>query len=292
VKYEFIAAEKAHYSTALLCRVLKVSRSGFYAWVGRGPSRRVRADVALTARIRCIHAESRETYGSPRVHEELADEGVGVGRKRVARLMRAASLTGCTPRVFRRTTDSKHTQPVAPNVLARQFTAPAPNTVWVADITYVKTWQGWLYVAVVLDLFSRRVVGWAVDDHMRAELAIEALRMALGRRLPASGLVHHSDRGSQYASDAYRQLLADYGITCSMSRTGDCWDNAVAESFFATFKAELVYRRPWPTHLETKAAIGEYIEIFYNNQRRHSAIGYVSPAMFEKLHLASPRTAA
>jgi transposase InsO family protein len=210
-----------------------------------------------------------------------------VSRKRVARLMRRAGLSARFVRRWRATTDSQHGLPVAPNVVARRFNADAPNRVWVTDMTYVRTWEGWLYLAAIIDVFSRRVVGWAMADHLRTELPLEALGMALGIRQPAVGLVHHSDRGCQYASETYRSELAARGIVCSMSRVGDCWDNAVAESFFATLKVELIYRRPWPTKAEARAAIHEYIAAFYNPHRRHSALGYLSPMAYEVQHAAA-----
>jgi transposase InsO family protein len=210
-----------------------------------------------------------------------------ISRKRVARLMRKEGLSARFVRRWRATTDSQHGLPVAPNVVARRFNADAPNRVWVTDMTYVRTWEGWLYLAAIIDVFSRRVVGWAMADHLRTELPLEALGMALGIRQPAVGLVHHSDRGCQYASETYRSELAARGIVCSMSRVGDCWDNAVAESFFATLKVELIYRRPWPTKAEARAAIHEYIAAFYNPHRRHSALGYLSPMAYEVQHAAA-----
>lgn len=292
MRFAFIEAEKASFPVSLMCRVLQVSRSGYYAWRTRPQSQRAQQDVQLVEQIRRVHQDSGETYGSPRIRAELVEEGVCIGRKRVARLMRTAGISARVPRRFQRTTDSNHDLPTADNVLDRDFTASNPNEAWVTDITYVRTWEGWLYLAVIIDLFSRRVVGWAIDDHMRTELITEALRMALGRRLPKPGLVHHSDRGCQYASATYRALLAEHGLVCSMSKTGDCWDNAVAESFFGTLKTELIYRRPWPTKRETKTAISHYIELFYNSQRRHSTLGYTSPASFERMHLAMATKAA
>ena len=260
-----------------------VSRSGFYAWRKRGVCRRACEDERLKSRIISIHRASRQTYGSPRIHEELKLEGFRVGRKRIVRLMQEMGITARIPRRYRKTTDSKHNQPVSDNVLSRNFDVKGPNQVWVTDISYVWTWEGWLYLAVILDLFSRRAVGWSMAEHLRKELVLEALNMALGQRLPNGDLLHHSDRGSQYASSAYRDILQTHGITCSMSRKGDCWDNAVAESFFATLKTELIHRRSWPTRREARSAIHEYIAMFYNTQRRHSYLGYLSPVEFEKL---------
>ena len=268
---------------AFLCRILGVSRSGFYAWGKRGLCQRAREDARIKSRVIAIHRASRETYGSPRIYEELKLEGFRVSRKRIARLMQEMGITARLPRRFRKTTDSNHHLPVAQNVLARNFEVDGPNQVWVADISYVWTWEGWLYLAVILDLFSRRAVGWSMANHLRAELVLEALHMALGQRLPQGDLLHHSDRGSQYASSAYRKVLQTHGITCSMSRKGDCWDNAVMESFFGTLKTELIHRYPWPSRRETRSAIHEYLAVFYNSQRRHSYLGYLSPVEFEKL---------
>jgi transposase InsO family protein len=214
--------------------------------------------------------------------DDLKEDGFEVGRRRVARLMREEGLTGSPPRPYKRTTDSKHNDKVADNVLDRHFTVDAPNKVWATDITYVRTWQGWMYLAVVIDLFSRRVVGLATATHMRTELVLDALSMALDRRVPDAGLLHHSDRGSQYASGAYRDALRDNGIVCSMSRKGNCWDNAVVESFFGTLKKELIHRRPWATVRSAHEAIAHYIEFFYNSRRKHSTLGYLSPAAYER----------
>lgn len=281
MRYPFIVAEKANYPVAVLCRVLQVGRSGFYAWCQRRPCRRKIQDRRLKVQISAIHKASYKTYGSPRVHAELQARRVAVSRKRIARLMREAGLTGLAPRPFRRTTDSDHDRPVVANLLDRGFDVTAPNRVWATDITYIRTWEGWLYLAVVVDLYSRRVVGWALADHLRTDLVLRALHMALGLRQPGKGLLHHSDRGSQYASDTYRELLEQRGISCSMSRRGDCWDNAVVESFFGTLKTELIYRRPWPSRRQAAAAVAKYLEIFYNRHRRHSYLGYLSPADYE-----------
>ena len=232
MRFEFVHAEKANHSVRTLCRVLQVSPSGYYAWRQERSGTRRNEDAVLAVHIRAIYKRSRRTYGSPRVTEQLKREGFAVGRNRVARLMRQEGLEAVPPKRFRVTTDSKHSEPVAPNLLARQFDPAGPNEAWATDITYVRTWQGWLYLAVVIDLFSRRVVGWAADSHMRTELVLDALAMALARRRPGVGLVHHSDRGSQYASKRYQDELERHGIIASMSRKGDCWDNAVAESFF------------------------------------------------------------
>jgi transposase InsO family protein len=291
MRFSFIEAQKAKYPVTVLCSVLQVSSSGFYAWRERRPSRRSQVNRDLTRRIFEIYHGSRQTYGSPRVHEELRQQGYGVSRKRVARLMRQRGLRARIQRRFHCTTDSGHQMPVAVNVLGRRFRTTAPDTVWATDITYVRTWEGWLYVAVVIDLFSRRVVGWAMADHLRTELALDALNMALGRRLPPAKLIHHSDRGSQYASARYQRILKDNAIVCSMSRAGNCWDNAVVESFFATLKTELIHRRSWPTRRQAKAAIAEYIELFYNCRRIHSSLAYRSPAQYEKEYLSAATAA-
>jgi putative transposase len=265
----------------MMCKQLEVSRSGYYAWRVRKPSARQQSDSVLVETIKELHQESRGTYGSPRIVDDLKERGFDVGRRRVARLMNENGITGTPVKPFKRTTDSKHNLDVADNVLNREFTVDAPDTAWATDITYVRTWEGWMYLAVVIDLFSRRVVGWSMATHMRTGLVLGALKMALGRRLPKPNMLHHSDRGSQYASHDYRNALSENGIICSMSRKGDCWDNAVVESFFATIKKELLHRRPWPSIKRARAAIAEYIEVFYNRKRKHSTLGYVSPAVFE-----------
>jgi putative transposase len=281
VRFALIDAEKAHYPVDVLCAALEVSRSGYYAWKGRPAPARAKADEQLGVEIVAAHRRSRGTYGSPRVHADLRAKGLRVGKKRVERLMREKGIAAQRKRRFRRTTDSNHQSPIAPNVLERDFTQEAPNQAWVTDVTYIFTAEGWLYLAVMLDLFSRRVVGWATSDTNDRGLALDALNQALRARRPRVGLVHHSDRGSPYASEDYRNALRDRGITASMSRTGDCWDNAVAESFFATLKGELVDHERYATRAAAVASIGDYIERFYNTQRRHSHLGYVSPIEFE-----------
>jgi putative transposase len=281
VRFAFIDAEKALYPIDVLCAALEVSRSGYYAWKGRPPPARATADEQLGVEIAAIHRRSRGTYGSPRVHAELRAKNRRVSKKRVARVMREKKLAARRKRQFRRTTDSNHDSPIAPNVLERNFEQEAPNKAWVTDVTYIFTAEGWLYLAVMVDLFSRRVVGWATSDTNDRLLALDALYQALHARRPGAGLVHHSDRGSPYASEDYRKALRDRGITASMSRTGDCWDNAVAESFFATLKGELVDHERYATRAAAVASIGDYIERFYNPQRRHSHLGYVSPIEFE-----------
>ena len=281
-RYRFIHAERANYPITILCRVLAVARSAYYAWARRGVSARARADEQLATQIAAVHARSRRTYGAPRVHAALRAQGVRCARKRVARLMRAAGLVGCHRRRRARTTVADPTHAPAPNLVARDFTAPAPDRLWLGDITYLATGEGWLYLAVLLDAHSRRVVGWAMADHLRAELALDALAMALRARRPAAGLVHHTDRGSQYTAAAYQEALAARGLVCSMSRSGDCLDNAMAESFFATFKAELVADQQWPTRAAARTAIFEWLEVFYNRQRCHSALAYRSPVAHEE----------
>lgn len=291
MRFALIDAEKARYPVALLCEVLQVSRSGFYAWRRRKAPPRRRADALLAAQIAGAHRRSRGTYGSPRVRAELRAQGVRVSRKRVARRMREQGLRGRSPRRVCRTTDSQHDSPVAPNRLAREFETSAPNKVWAGDVTYVATGEGWLYLAVLLDLFSRRVVGWSMSTTNDRTLALSALERAVTHRRPAPGLVHHTDRGSPYASEEYRRRLAELGLVSSMSRTGDCWDNAVSESFFGTLKAELVDRVSYATHAAAHASIAEYIERFYNLQRRHSHNGYLSPIEFEVRSLAARNAA-
>lgn len=281
MRFAFIAAEKAFYPVEVLCEVLEVSRSGYYAWLTRKPPEHAEKDAELAADIAAVHEGSRSTYGSPRVHAELRARGKRVGRKRVERLMRERGLVARQKRRFRRTTDSNHALPVAPNVLDRRFETKASNQAWVTDVTYIATDEGWLYLAAILDLFSRRVVGWATSATNDRALALNALQQALRARRPRAGLLHHSDRGSPYASDDYRKALGRHGIVASMSRTGDCWDNAVAESFFATIKAELIDHERYPTHAAATASISNYLETFYNPIRRHSHLGYVSPMEFE-----------
>jgi putative transposase len=284
VRYACIARHRGEFPVRLMCRVVVVSPAGFYAWCRRSPSGRAMADEVLMARVRIVHQESDETYGAPRVHRELRGEGLRVSRKRIARLMRAGSLVGRRPTRWVRTTDSTHEQPIAPNLLERRFDVHGireRDRVWVSDISYVATREGWLYLAVILDLASRRVVGWAMRETLHGALALGALRMALAARHPAAGLVHHSDRGAQYASAEYRALLDAHGIQASMSRTGDCWDNAVAESFFATLKVEVLDRYRWVTRAAARHAIFRYIETWYNPRRRHSTLGYLSPVHYE-----------
>jgi len=281
VKFAFIAVEKASFPVAVLCKVVGVSRSGFYAWTERVPSARSQEDANLRVHISAIYERSRGTYGAPRIHAELRANGFNVSRKRVARLMGELGLQSRRKRRFKATTDSKHALPVAENVLNRKFEVDAPNVAWVTDITYVWTSEGWLYLAAILDLFSRRVVGFAMSERIDRALVLEALAGGLGRRMPNAGLVHHSDRGSQYASNDYQAALQEVGVVCSMSRKGNCWDNAVAESFFATLKTELIYLRRFATRAEAREAIFDFIELFYNRERRHSSLGYATPLEYE-----------
>ncbi len=281
-QYRFIQAHQASYAIVILCRVLGVARAGYYAWLRRGVSTREQADQELTGKITTVYQDSRQTYGSPRVHAALRAAGVHCGRKRVARLMRQAALTGCRARRRTRTTRSDPSHAPAPNLVERRFTVAHPDQLWVGDITFVPTWEGWLYLAVLIDACSRRVIGWAMADHLGGDLTRAALTMALERRRPGTGLIQHTDRGSQYTARAYQTLLTAHGVNASMSRTGDCYDNALAESFFATLKTELIDRQPWPTRRLAQRAIFDWIEGFYNRQRLHSALGYLSPAAFEE----------
>jgi len=286
MKFAFIEEHRAWWRLGRMCRLLGVSKAGYFAWRDRAPCERDDDDRALSVRIQAIHAESRKTYGSPRIHRELRAQGMAIGRKRVERLMRQAGIRVKPQTRFVVTTDSDHDLPVADNLLEQDFTASAPNQRWVTDITYVPTQEGWLYVAAIIDLFSRMVVGWAMQERMDRSLVLSALSMAIGQRQPAAGLLHHSDRGSQYASEDYRRKLAEHDIVASMSRRACCYDNAAMESFWHTLKGELIHRRTFQTRAEAKQAIFEYIQVFYNRLRRHSSIGYVSPVEFERQHSA------
>jgi transposase InsO family protein len=288
MRYAFIAEHIGVYEVKIMCRVLGVSMSGYYAWRQRRPSARAAANAALTEHIRRVHAASRQTYGSRRVQAALRQQGIVCNHKRVARLMRLAGVRGCDRR--RRhpvTTQSRHTYPVAANILQRDFSAPAPDRKWLGDISYIATQEGYLYLAGLQDVFSRKIVGWAMDEHLASGLVERALRMALSRRHPQPDWLHHSDRGSQYASTAYRALLADQQAIVSMSRPGNCYDNAMQESFFASLKTECA-SQPFATRAQARTAIFEYIEVFYNRQRLHSALGYLSPEHFEQQFYTSP----
>ena len=285
MRYGCIERHLGEFPVALMCRVLEVTRSGYYAWCKREPSRRAREEQRLQIEVRAIHRSAHGRYGSPRVHAELQARGERVSRKRVARLMRQDGLRGKKRRRFVVTTNSDHAYPVAANVLDRKFAVDevkGPDQVWVSDITYVPTREGWLYLAVVLDLASRLVVGWSMGETLESQLAISAFKMALDRRKPGPGLLHHSDRGVQYASNAYRELLEGQKVVASMSRKGNCWDNAVAESFFATVEIELIEGADWQTRAEARTAIFQFMEVWYNRYRRHSSLGYLTPAEFDK----------
>jgi putative transposase len=285
MKYAFIREHLGAYPVDAACDVLAVSRSGYYAWRDRPASKRWQRQHDLAAKIRVAHAANRGVYGSPRIWRVLKAQNERVCENTVARLMHAEGLRAKVKRKFvPRTTDSAHGRPVASNLLDRQFQVDEPDRRWAADITYIPTDEGWLYLAGVIDLGSRKIVGWSMADHLETDLVADALAMALARRHPAAGLLHHSDRGVQYASDAYRGLLARHGIQASMSGKGDCWDNAVMESFWGTLKTELVHLEHYATREEARRSIFEYIEVFYNRQRLHSSLGYVSPETFEAGH--------
>jgi len=290
--YRFVECEKATFPVTTMCRVLGVSPSGFWAWSTRAPSERSRQDLTLTGQIRRIHARSRGTYGVPRVHAELAYEGTRCSRKRVARLMAIAGLEGVHRRRSVRTTVRDRDAAPAPDLVNRSFSASCPNQLWVADITYVPTWSGFLYVAVVVDVFSRLVVGWSMAGHLRTELILDALDMAISRRRPTDGLVHHSDRGTQYTSLAFGRRCREAGISLSMGSVGDAYDNAMAESFFASLETELLDRTTFRTRADARLAVFDYIEAFYNPTRRHSALAYLSPAEFERRYRSDPIIAA
>jgi putative transposase len=282
VKYAFIEAHRAQFAVPAMCELLEVSRSGYHAWRGRGPSARECENTRLLAHIRAIHAASHGSYGSPRVHRELGAQGQRVSLNRVRRLMQQNDIAARHKRKFRATTDSRHSLPVAPNRLEQHFVAERPDQVWLADVSYVWTDEGWLYLACVLDLYSRAIVGWAMSERNDRHLAIAALAMAHFRRRPARGLIHHSDRGSPYCSHDYQKLLTQYGMVCSMSRKGDCYDNAPMESWFKSLKVEWVNGRRYATREQARSDIFSYVETFYNPCRLHSSLGYVSPREFER----------
>jgi putative transposase len=282
MRFQLIDVGSEEFPVQRLCKVLGVSQSGYFAWRRRPASSRQREDLVLLAHIRSAFALSNETYGSPRMTRELQESGLRVGRRRTARLMRENGLKARQKRRFKRTTDSHHPLPIAPNLLDQDFSAERPNEKWNADISYVWTGEGWLYLAVVLDLFARRVVGWAASDRLHKELPLEALRKALAIRQPSAGLIHHSDRGSQYCSVAYQAVLKEHGILVSMSGKGNCFDNAVVETFFKTLKSEMVWRTAFQTRAEARDAIARYIDGFYNPVRRHSTLDFISPAQFER----------
>jgi putative transposase len=282
-----VAAEKANYPIALMCRTLGVNRTSFHDWERRPPSNRALEDAWLLEKIKQIHVTNRGVYGAPRIHAELRmAHGIRVSRKRVERLMRQAGISGLVRKKRGRTTIRVPGVRVADDLVERRFRSPAPNLLWLADITYLRSWEGWLYLAAVQDAFSRAIVGWSMAEHMRTQLVVDALAMGLTRRRPDRGLVHHSDQGGQYVSLGFGQAARDAGIAISMGSKGNAFDNAVAESFFATLKKELVHRRSWPTRRELGSAVFEYIEAFYNRGRRHSTLGYHSPHGYETLHYA------
>jgi len=287
MKFAFIDAEKAHFTISDMCRLFGVTRQGYYAWIKRPQSARDVKEAALQERVRRSFAGSHERYGSPRVLRELQRDGVCTSKRRVERVMREMGLCARRPRKYRLTTAADPSHSVEPNVLSRSFSADRPDRRWVTDITYIATANGWCYLAIVLDLFSRAVVGWALDTTLTTQLALDALDMAVNRRRPRPGLMHHSDRGCQYTSAQYRSALAELGVTVSMSRRGNCWDNAVAESFFKTIKEELVHRQAWNDKSQLKPAVFEYIEVFYNRRRLHSSNGYRTPAEVERQHARS-----
>lgn len=281
MRCEAIERCRGLYPLVMMCRLLEVRRSTYYAWRTRPESRRTKEDRLLLIEIEISHNASDRTYGSPRVHRDMQGKGIRCGVNRVARLMREKRIRAKQARRYKVTTNSDHSHPVAANLLDRQFDVAEPDRVWTADITYIWTRAGWLYLAVILDLFSRRVVGWAMSNRIDCQLTLTALKMALWRRRPTPGLLHHSDRGSQYAGTDYRNKLDEHGLVCSMSRKGDCWDNAVSESFFKTLKVERVNDRDYWTREEAKTDIADYIEQFYNRKRRHSYLGYISPVEYE-----------
>ena len=282
MKFAFIEEHLQDYPVEAACEALAVSRSGYYAWVHRPKSVRAQRCEELAAKIQAVHQENREVYGSPRMCKALADQGVQACENTVARVMRQQGIRAKSKKKFvPRTTDSKHDRPVAKNLLNRQFETALPDMAWVVDITYIPTDEGWLYLAGVMDLCTRRIVGWSMADHMRTDLVADALQMAVARRGPGAGLLHHSDRGVQYASDDYQHLLETHSMLCSMSGRGDCWDNACVESFWGSLKTELVHHEHYATREEARASIFEYIEVFYNRKRLHSSLGYMSPEAFE-----------
>jgi putative transposase len=283
MRYTFIQDHREAFPVGLMCRVLEVGRSGFYTWLKRPESLRKKENRRLVVEIRAAHQKSRKTYGSPRIHAELKSQGISCGKHRVSRLMRQHGIVSKHKRKFKATTDSIHSYRVVENKLQRRFNVSEPNRYWVSDITYIPTRQGWLYLAVTLDLFHRKVIGWAMGRWITRKLVIDALNMAIKNSDRKEGMIHHSDRGVQYACNDFQSLLKAYRIECSMSRKGDCWDNAVAESFFHTLKVEQTCDRNYKTRQEAQADIFEYIEVFYNRQRRHSYLGYLTPLEFDKM---------
>ena len=287
MKYRFISANREIFKVGRMCNVLNVSRSSYYAWLKRPESTRKKGNRKLAARIKVIHGQFRKVYGSPRIYRELKDQGVSCSPNRVARIMKQEGIKAIVPRKFKVTTDSKHNLPVAPNLLNQDFDIKEPNRVWLADITYIATTEGWLYLSSVMDLGSRRIKGWAMSNRINKELTLDALKMAMCNHPATAGIIHHSDRGSQYASHEYQKQLKDHGLLYSMSRKDNCWDNAPMESFFHTLKTEWVYGLQYNTRYEAKASLFDYIEIFYNRQRRHSGIQYMTPCQYELFRMVA-----
>lgn len=287
MKFRFILANRETFKVGRMCKLLKVSCSGYHSWLRRPESKTSRENKALEDKIRVLHAASHGIYGMPRIHRDLVDDGIRVGKNRVARIMKKAGIRSRTKKKFKATTNSQHNFPVAPNLLNQEFKVNTPDSVWAGDITYIHTNEGWLYLAVLLDLFNREVVGWSASHRMTRQLAIDALQMAFGRKNPPKGLLHHSDQGSQYASADYQKILKEHDMVCSMSRRGNCYDNAVAESFFGRLKSEWVNHYRYQTRSEAIRSLFYYIEIFYNRKRRHSTINYVTPQEYENFSLAA-----
>ena len=288
MKYRFISEHRGIFKVDRMCGGFNVSRSGYYSWLKRPESPRKKENRKLALQIRVIHNQKyKKVYGSPRIHSELNDKGISCSRNRVARIMKQEGIRAIVPRKYKATTDSKHTLPVAPNLLKQEFDVKEPNKVWLADITYIATFEGWLYLASIMDLGSCRIKGWAMNNRITKELTLDALKMAICNHPETEGIFHHSDRGSQYASHEYQKLLKDNGLLCSMSRKGNCWDNAPMESFFHTLKTEWVYRFKYKTRQEAKASLFDYIEMFYNRQRRHSALQYMNPCQYELYKMAA-----
>jgi putative transposase len=288
MKYTFISENRGRFKVDWMCKAIDISRSGYYAWRKRPESKRTKENRKLADKIKLIHMDKyKKAYGSPRIHQELKENGVPCSQNRVARVMNKEGIRAIVPRKYRATTNSKHKFPVAPNLLKQDFNVKEPNKVWVADITYIATSEGWLYLASVMDLGSRRIKGWAMSDRITQELTLNAMNMAITNTPDTNNIIHHSDRGSQYACNEYRKLLKSNGIMCSMSRKGNCWDNAPMESFFHTLKTEWAYRFKYKTRKEAKASLFGYIEIFYNRQRRHSALQYMNPCQYEDFKMAA-----
>ena len=287
MRYQFMYDHRGIHQVRRMCRVLGVSSSGYYAWLNRPESNRARENRRLVVEIKAIHKQNRGVYGSPRIHAELKDREIHVSENRVARLMRENGIAAKQKQKYKSTTDSNHTLPVAPNIPGRDFEAKNPNQKWLADITYIPTREGWLYLAAILDLYSKLIVGWSMSSRMTKKLVLDALKMAVDRRRPGPGLIHHSDQGRQYASKAYRKKLKVHRMVCSMSRKANCWDNAPMESWFHSLKTELVAHKDYLTRMQAKTDIFEYIEIFYNRSRKHSALGYMNPAQYEIINWAA-----